>query len=314
MSPRAEWSRKRGVFGSLLLLTVFYSIPANATLTKTSPQGPRLEVLYSHGSIAASETTVVGWDFGYVTAGGFLDLINSRSMSVSFAITLENLPGTTALPSSGTIPPFTVQSVLIFTDRTNVPIGEYTGKIRVIFVADTIFGAAFSPPADSVLSPGMVVNFGQRVIFTLWSKNTAAVNWHVKNQDGVRISRNFNATLTSKGSWEWEPGDTVTIPNGTPTVTSLSSMTPTGNPLTDDFFSVVYQTSGGPPATTRGDLNNDGFLTPADIVLELNLVFLNQIPPAGSAEGDVNCDGQLTPADVVLLLNKVFLDSGTLCT
>jgi hypothetical protein len=61
-------------------------------------------------------------------------------------------------------------------------------------------------------------------------------------------------------------------------------------------------------------LNNDGFLTPSDIVLELNLVFLNQIPPAGAAEGDVNCDGQLTPSDVVLLLNKVFLDSGSLCS
>ena len=327
MSPKAEWIRKRGVFGSLLLLTVFYVLPVYATLTKISPQGPRLEVPYSHGSIAASETTVVGWDFGYVTAGAFLDLINSRSMSVSFVITLENLPGTTASPSSGTIPPFTVQSVLIFTDRTNVPIGEYTGKIRVIFqpddtiivplhyfVADTIFGADFTPPADSVLSPGMVVNFGQRVIFTLWSKNTAAVNWHVKNHFGTRISRNFNASLTSKGSWDWVPEDTVTIPNGTPTVTSISSMTPTGNPVTDDYFSVVYQTSGGPPATTRGDLNNDGFLTPSDIVLELNLVFLNQIPPAGATEGDVNCDGQLTPADVVLLLNKVFLDSGTLCT
>jgi hypothetical protein len=256
-----------------------------------------------------------------------LDLINTRFTSVSYVITLENLPGTTASPSSGTIPPQSIQSVLIFTNRSNVPVGEYTGNIRVIyqpddtiivplhyFVADTIFGVDFNPSEDSVMQPGTVVNFGHRVFFTLWSKNTAAVNWHVKNHFGTRISRNFNATLTSKGNWEWLPQDTVTIPNGTPTVTSISSMTPTGNPVTDDFFSVVYQTSGGPPATTRGDLNNDGFLTPSDVVLELNLVFLNQIPPAGSAEGDVNCDGQLTPADVVLLLNKVFLDSGTLCT
>lgn len=327
MSPRVlrNWKVIRTAFFVFLISSLSSSV--NADLAKVSPQGPRLEVPYSPGSVAASETTVVGWDFGYLVEGAFLDLINTRFTSVSYVITLENLPGTTASPSSGTIPPQSVQSVLIFTNRSNVPVGEYTGNIRVIFlpddtiivplhyfVADTIFGVAFTPPQDSIVQPGTVVNFGHRIFFTLWSKNTAAVNWHVKNHFGTRISRNFNASLTSKGNWEWVPEDTVTIPNGTPTVTSISSMTPTGNPVTDDFFSVVYQTSGGPPATTRGDLNNDGFLTPSDIVLELNLVFLNQIPPAGSAEGDVNCDGQLTPADVVLLLNKVFLDSGTLCT
>ncbi|MCI0406051.1 MAG: hypothetical protein L0Z48_00115 [candidate division Zixibacteria bacterium] len=327
MSPKAEGSRKGGVFVSLLLLTFFFAIPIYAGPSKVSLQGPRLELPYAPSSIAVSETTVTGFDFGYLVEGAFLDLINTRFTSVSYAITLENLPGTTASPSSGTIPPQSVQSVLIFTDRSNIPIGEYSGKVRVIFlpddtvivplhyfVADTIFGVAFTPPQDSVVQPGTAVNFGHQVFFTLWSKNTAAVNWHVKNQDGVRISRNFNATLTSKGNWEWLPEDTVTIPNGTPTVTSISSMTPTGNPTTDDFFSVTYQTGGGPPATTRGDLNNDGFLTPADVVLELNLVFLGQVPPAGAAEGDVNCDGRWTPADVVLLLNKVFLNVGILCT
>ncbi len=327
MSPKAERNRKKGWCALAGLLTLFCTISIYAAPSKVSLQAPRLEVFYSASSIAASETTVTGFDFGYLVEGSFLDLINTRFTSASYAITLENLPGTTAFPSSGTIPPQSVQSVLILTDRSSVPVGEYTGNIRVIylpddtiivplhyFVADTIFGVDFTPPQDSVVQPGTVVNFGHRVFFTLWTKTTAAVNWHVKNQDGVRISRNFNASLTSKGVWEWLPEDTVTIPNGTPTVTSISSMTPTGNPTTDDYFSVVYQTSGGPPATTRGDLNNDGFLTPSDVVLELNLVFLGQIPPAGSAEGDVNCDGFLTPADVVLLLNKVFLDSGTLCT
>ncbi len=327
MSPKVERNRKIGRYALAVLLTLFYAISGFATPSKVSLQAPRLELSFPTGSIAASETTVTGFDFGYLVEGAFLDLINTRFTPVSFVITLENLPGTTASPSSGTIPPQSVQSVLILTDRSNVPVGEYTGNIRVVylpddtiivplhyFVADTIFGVDFTPPEDSVLAPGTVVNFGHQVFFTLWSKNTASVNWHVKNHSGVRISWNFNATLTSKGNWEWVPEDTVTIPNGSPTVTSISSMTPTGNPTTHDYFSVIYQTSGGPPATTRGDLNNDGFLTPADIVLELNLVFLGQIPPAGAAEGDVNCDSQLTPADVVLLLNKVFLDSGTLCT
>ena len=72
--------------------------------------------------------------------------------------------------------------------------------------------------------------------------------------------------------------------------------------------------SGGFPATTRGDLNGDGFLTSADIVLELNLVFLGVLFPVSPSQGDVNCDGLLNSADVVLLLNKTFLNSRSLCS
>lgn len=327
MSPGTAAPQK--IVSSIVVTVLFCFSPAllKAEPARTSPQAARLELSCSPPSIAASETTVTGWDFGYLVEGGFLNLINTRFTSVSYVITMENLPGTTAMPSSGSIPPRSSQSVFIQTDRSNVPVGEYSGKIRVIylptdtlivplhyFVADTIFGVDFTPPQDSILAPGDSVHFGQDVFFTLWTKNSASVNWQVKNSSGARISRNFNSFLDSKGVWEWVPVDDVPIPNGSPTVSSVSSMTPTGNATTDDYFSVTYQTSGGPPATTRGDLNNDGFLTPSDVVLELNLVFLNQTPPAGAAEGDVNCDGALSPADVVLLLNKVFLDSGTLCT
>ena len=68
-------------------------------------------------------------------------------------------------------------------------------------------------------------------------------------------------------------------------------------------LSVLVTTAG---FYNKGDLNRDFSLTPADVVLELNCVFL--------AEGeclleiaDGNCDGSLTPADVVLELNAVFL-------
>jgi hypothetical protein len=60
----------------------------------------------------------------------------------------------------------------------------------------------------------------------------------------------------------------------------------------------------------RGDLNGDGILSPADVVLELNCVFLS----AGNcALADVNCDGQLSPTDVVLELNAVFLSVPLSC-
>ncbi|HXF49676.1 MAG TPA: right-handed parallel beta-helix repeat-containing protein [Verrucomicrobiae bacterium] len=56
----------------------------------------------------------------------------------------------------------------------------------------------------------------------------------------------------------------------------------------------------------RGDLDRDGMFSPADVVLELNCIFL-LIGDCPLEVADLNCDGQLSPADVVLLLNLVFL-------
>lgn len=60
------------------------------------------------------------------------------------------------------------------------------------------------------------------------------------------------------------------------------------------------------PHFIKGDLNLDAVLTPADVVLELNAVFLGKSFPASPETADVNCDTQLTPADVVLHLNATF--------
>lgn len=70
----------------------------------------------------------------------------------------------------------------------------------------------------------------------------------------------------------------------------------------------------------KGDLNNDGVLSPSDVVLELNDVFLGQDavpwPPRPSSlaipvcAADLNDDGSLSPVDVILLLNHTFANSG----
>ena len=52
----------------------------------------------------------------------------------------------------------------------------------------------------------------------------------------------------------------------------------------------------------------DGELTAADVVLELNKVFLGEPYPAPEAVGDMNCDSGFTPADAVLLLQVVYLN------
>lgn len=63
----------------------------------------------------------------------------------------------------------------------------------------------------------------------------------------------------------------------------------------------------------KGDLNGDGELTSADVVLLLNLAFLGILPPEDPALGDMNCDGVVNAPDVVLLLNLVFLGSEPPC-
>lgn len=55
----------------------------------------------------------------------------------------------------------------------------------------------------------------------------------------------------------------------------------------------------------KGDMNGDGWLSAADVVLLLNAVFLGSPPPNLSFH-DLNCDGTVSAADLVLLLNLVF--------
>ncbi|MCI0406772.1 MAG: hypothetical protein L0209_12045, partial [candidate division Zixibacteria bacterium] len=56
----------------------------------------------------------------------------------------------------------------------------------------------------------------------------------------------------------------------------------------------------------KGDLNRDGSLAPADVVLLLNCVFLGLLPPAGADACDMD-GGGASASDVVVLLNATFL-------
>ena len=93
--------------------------------------------------------------------------------------------------------------------------------------------------------------------------------------------------------------------NGNVYVTGFSSGIGTGY----DFATVKYS----PLPQLKGDLNLDGILSGADVVLSLNCIFLGETPPAAPAACDINCDGKITPADVVILLNMVFLSAPAPC-
>ena len=83
----------------------------------------------------------------------------------------------------------------------------------------------------------------------------------------------------------------------------------------DPVFQSNYHTFvvRGEPALVKGDLNLDGLLTIADVVMQLNAVFLSAPFPAPFENADVNCDGLLKPADVVLELWAVFLQEPFPC-
>jgi hypothetical protein len=63
----------------------------------------------------------------------------------------------------------------------------------------------------------------------------------------------------------------------------------------------------------KGDLNLDVVVSPADVVLELQAVYLGEVPPAGLLACDLNCDGQVTSADVAVMLNFKYLGSAWPC-
>jgi hypothetical protein len=60
-----------------------------------------------------------------------------------------------------------------------------------------------------------------------------------------------------------------------------------------------------------GDINGDSALSPSDVVLILNCIFLSS--GGCTACADHNCDGNLSPADVVAELNAVFLQTPINC-
>lgn len=83
---------------------------------------------------------------------------------------------------------------------------------------------------------------------------------------------------------------------------------PNGN-FIYDFVTIKYS----PLPALKGDLNLDGVLTMADVVLMLNFAYYGDPFQAAPSAGDFNCDGLITAADVVIMLQIFFLSAPPLC-
>jgi len=75
---------------------------------------------------------------------------------------------------------------------------------------------------------------------------------------------------------------------------------------------IAVTLSRKPFSGVKGDLSNDGQLSPSDVVLMLNCVFTGT-GNCSLAVADLNCSGGLSPSDVVLELNLVFSAAGLPC-
>ena len=60
------------------------------------------------------------------------------------------------------------------------------------------------------------------------------------------------------------------------------------------------------PWDYRGDVNDDGIVSGADIVFLLNYLYRGGVPPDPMSEGDANCDGIVDGTDIVFLLNYLY--------
>jgi hypothetical protein len=76
-----------------------------------------------------------------------------------------------------------------------------------------------------------------------------------------------------------------------------------------DYITIKYS----PLPALKGDLNLDGVLTAADVVLMLNFTFNGDPFPAAPTAGDLNCDGKISPADFVIMLQIFFLSAPPPC-
>ena len=90
-----------------------------------------------------------------------------------------------------------------------------------------------------------------------------------------------------------------------PPANLLGVQSPLGQSLPLEWHSPVITVL--PCPTVQGDVNQNGQVTAADVILFVNCVFLCGPGPFPILElGDVNCDGVATVSDAILIVNYVF--------
>lgn len=173
---------------------------------------------------------------------------------------------------------------------------------------------------DSVMTADLQVTYTQPLI--LLNRSGAIFTAIYKGAPSAAKS----LTVTNDGggtlNWtaDWNSGWLLVTPDSATAPTNASISIASTNIAPGTYADTISITSLGALNTPqkvlvslqvtsiRGDLNHDGFLTAADVVAQLNCVFLNPAGPECELfVADINCDGQLTAVDAVFLLGEVYL-------
>jgi len=129
---------------------------------------------------------------------------------------------------------------------------------------------------------------------------TLAEKWQALTSgftDTVIATATDAALMAAKGPFTVLPGDSVHFAFALVAATTLDSL---------KSYTQTAQNIYRRLTSVKGDVNADGFFSPADVVLELNCVFLSQ-GDCPLDRTDLDCNGILQMADVVWAVNRVFL-------
>ncbi len=107
------------------------------------------------------------------------------------------------------------------------------------------------------------------------------------------------------------PGETYTVIH-IGSNSGLTGLMANAQTAIDWFINHANLQLGTKQTALKGDLNDDGRLSPVDVMLELNYVFLEYDSEfaTSTCQVDLNNDQNITPADVIFLLNGIFLGTG----
>lgn len=155
-----------------------------------------------------------------------------------------------------------------------------------------------SPPAGDTLADSIAI--------LSWSTVAGALSYHVQLAlDSIFGVVLFDTTLTAGPVLaQGVTGDTAQYywrVNATNTCG-------TGAWAQSDFVVALC------PILQTGDINMNGTLTSADIILLVNFVFKSGLPPLPVVEaGDVDCSGTVNSADIIKLVNHLFKGGAAPC-
>jgi hypothetical protein len=197
-----------------------------------------------------------------------------------------------AYPTSGFVVAPGFQICEIYLDRTGLPLDIYNGSIIVQWsipatqvtptrfqVADTLVIGGFAPPNASPLSAGAVTLFQQQDSISLWSVPTGKVHFELRADGGTPIGTDRVSNLTGRGTYLWQPNQTVTVPLTSDVLSAISRMTLGVSPTGDDSAKVVY--------TIQGAHHPAQCVQPPDVRARCDGLVQNQFSRSDSGQGTV---------------------------